>query len=137
MLQRFVAGTAIASIAVAVGALVLLLLPNVRLSPVTTIWCFVPLVWGVWAMCAPSQWVPTRLPIWGAILGLIAGLFAAFVLNIALRVVGAVLSVSMRGFAVIVAVVFYYILWTFVRSMYISLAAERPASKAAGAGQAK
>ena len=41
--------------------------------PLTVVWCFVPLAWGVWALIAPTAWAQERVPLWGAILGLIAG----------------------------------------------------------------
>jgi hypothetical protein len=137
MLRQFVAGSAVASVAIAVGTVAVLLIPAVKVSPLTTMWCFVPLVWGLWAMCAPSGWVPQRLPVWGAILGLVAGLLAAFVLNVPLRVVGVALPVGMRVLAVVVAVAFYYMLWMLVRVVYRSIAAEPSRAKAARAAGAK
>ena len=71
MLQRFVAASATASIAIAFGALALILMPALpiaRIYPLTVVWCFVPLAWGIWALIAPAAWVPKRLPLWGAIL---------------------------------------------------------------------
>jgi malate dehydrogenase (oxaloacetate-decarboxylating)(NADP+) len=74
MLQRFVAASATASIAFGALALILMpALPMARTYPLTVVWCFVPLAWGIWALIAPAAWVPKRLPLWGAILGLIAG----------------------------------------------------------------
>lgn len=126
MFQRFVAGAAVASIAIAVGALFLVLTPGLtfeRIYPLTIIWCFVPLVWGLWALLAPARFVPQRLALWGAILGLIAGILAAFVLNLPSRFLGVPLPPAARGAAVLVIVVFYYLLWTLVRTAYRSLTA--------------
>jgi drug/metabolite transporter (DMT)-like permease len=81
-------------------------------------WCFAPLVWGLWAMFTPPSWLPQRLPIWGAILGLIAGLLAFFGLNLPLRVFGLTVSVIVRGAGVLVIVVIYYLLWMLVRVAY-------------------
>ena len=46
MFQRFAAGCTIASVAIALGALVVVLTPALtlqRIDPLTIIWCFVPL----------------------------------------------------------------------------------------------
>ena len=124
MLQRFVAGSAIASVAIALGALALILMPALplpRTYPVVVVWCFVPLAWGVWALIAPTAWVPKRLPLWGAILGLIAGSLGAFVLNLPSRILGLTVSIAVRDIAVVVMVVFYYLLWMLVRVTFRSL----------------
>jgi hypothetical protein len=124
MFRRFVSGSAIASIAIAFAALVVLLTHGLgaqRFYPLTIVWCFAPLVWGLWAMLAPSGWVPQRLPIWGGILGLIAGVLAAFVLNLPSRVLGVTVPVILRGVGVVVIVAFYYFLWMLVRIAYRSL----------------
>jgi hypothetical protein len=123
MFRRFVSGSAIASMGIAVAALVILLTQGLaaqRFYPLTIMWCFAPLVWGLWAMIAPSGWVPQRLPIWGTILGLIAGLLAFFVLDLPLRVFGVTAPVIWRGVGVVVIVVFYYLLWMLVRVAYRS-----------------
>jgi len=124
MFRRFVSGSAIASIAIAGGALSVLLTPAAtqeRIHILTVAWCFVPAVWGLWAMFAPVGWVPQRFPIWGAILGLIAGLMAAFVLNLPSRFLGETVPVTLRGGAVAAMAIFYYILWMLVRVAYRSL----------------
>jgi hypothetical protein len=126
MFPRFAAGSAIASIAIALGALVLILTPGLtfeRVYPLTILWCIAPLVWGVWAMLAPAAWVPQRLPLWGAILGLIAGSLAAFVLNMPSRVLGVTLSSVGRAAVVLILTAFYLVLWMLVRAAYRSLAA--------------
>lgn len=130
MFQRFAAGTAIASLPIALAALAVLLIPMLSLQsiyPVPVIWCMVPVVWGLWAMIAPKAWVPQRLPLWGAILGLMLGLFAGFVLNLPSRVAGQTVPALLRGLGVLFAVVFYYLLWMLVRIAYRSLAARQPA----------
>jgi hypothetical protein len=124
MFPRFAAGTAIASIAIAAGVLVMVLTPGLtfeRIYPLTIIWCLAPLVWGVWALLAPPAWVPHRLPLWGAILGVMAGVLAAYVLNMPSRVLGETLSGAGRVAALVVLTVFYYFLWMLVRAAYRSL----------------
>jgi hypothetical protein len=124
MLKRFVAATAIAAVGVACGALAIVLVPNVpvqRSYLLPLFWCFAPLAWGIWAMLAPSSWVPRRLPIWGAILGFIAGVLAAFVLNMPSRILGQAVSAAVRGVGVVAIVVFYYLLWMLVRAVYRAL----------------
>ena len=124
MFRRFASGSSIASIAIAFAVLGVLLTPAVtlqRVYPVTVMWCFAPAVWGLWAMFAPTAWVPRRLPIWGAILGLIAGLLATVVLNLPSRVLGETVPVTLRGVAVLVIVALYYSLWMLVRVAYRSL----------------
>lgn len=124
MFRRFVSGAAVASIVAGLAVLILVLAQGLaaqRFYPVTVIWCFVPLVWGLWAVFTPSGWVPQRLPIWGAILGLIAGMLATFVLNLPFHVLGVTVPVIWRGVAVIAIVVFYYLLWMLVRVAYRAL----------------
>ncbi len=125
MFRRFVSGSAVASIVIAFGAFVfVLLMPPAmqeRAHILTVGWCFVPAAWGIWAMLAPAGWVPQRLPLWGGILGVIAGLLAAFVLNIPSRISGQTLPVTLRGVAVVAFVVLYYLVWMLVRLAYQSL----------------
>jgi hypothetical protein len=124
MFRRFVSASAIASVGIALAVLVVLLTPALTLPrayPLTVMWCFGPLAWGLWAVFAPSSWVPRRLPIWGAILGLIVGLLAHFVLNLPFRLFGVTVPGILRGVAVIVIVVLYYFLWMLVRVAYRSL----------------
>ncbi|MBZ5707222.1 MAG: hypothetical protein LAN63_17890 [Acidobacteriia bacterium] len=129
MFPRFAAGCAIASMAIALGALVMVLTPGLtfeRIYPLTIIWCMAPLAWGVWALLAPATWVPQRLPLWGAILGLMAGLLAAYVLNMPSRVLGETLSVAGRAVVVVVLTVFYYVLWMLVRVACRALTSATP-----------
>lgn len=119
MIIRFAAAAAVASVVIALGSLTLLLipLPTRPAGPylITTVWCFVPVVWGVWAMVAPRAWPLGRLPIWGAILGLIAGTMAAFVLDLPAQVMGVNLTVLQRTLVLPVATALYYVLWILVR----------------------
>jgi hypothetical protein len=123
MFFRFASGSAIACIVIAIAALVVMLTPGLfaRVQPVAIIWCFVPLAWGIWAVLAPGSWVPRRLPHWGAVLGLIAGLLGALVLNLPARVLGLTLAVPWRTVAVLVMTAVYYFLWMLVRRAYLSL----------------
>jgi hypothetical protein len=124
MIQQFAAGSMVAAIFVALAALILLLIPTLtvqRMSPLITLWCFAPAAWGLWALIAPKAWVPQRLPLWGAILGLIAGMMAAFVLNLPLRVFGELIPVWLRGMGCLFIVAFYFLMWMLVRAAYRSL----------------
>jgi hypothetical protein len=125
MFQRFAAASAIASLPIAVAALAVLLIPILSLQslyPLPLIWCVAPLVWGIWAMFAPKTWVPQRLPLWGAILGLAGGLMAGFVLNLPSEVAGQPVPLWFRSLGVVLAVVLYYLLWMLVRAAYRALA---------------
>ena len=136
MLHRFVSAAAVGSIAVAAGALMLLLIPAVRLKvvyPLVVAWCFVPLIWGVWAMLAPASWVPKRLPIWGVFLGFIGQFIAMFVLDMPSRVLGTPAPWTWRVAGGVAVMVIYYFLWALVSVMYQNLTtpAPRVTSKAA------
>jgi hypothetical protein len=121
MLSRFLAAASVGSVVIAFASLILLLIPlPTRPSGaylLTTVWCLVPVVWGIWAMMAPPAWPLERLPIWGAILGLIAGTIAAFVLDIPARVVDVNPTVLQRMLVLPVAMVLYYVLWMVVRKL--------------------
>ena len=124
MFRRFAAATAVAAIAIAIALLGVVLthtltVPNAY--PLSTLWCFAPLVWGFWAVIAPKSWVPNRLPIWGAILGLFAGLFGAFVLNLPHVVFDKELQLGWKLALVAGLMVLYFILWVFVRAGYRSM----------------
>jgi hypothetical protein len=124
MFRRFASGSAIASTVIALAVLAVVLTPaptQQRIYPLVVVWCFAPAVWGLWAMLAPRGWVPQRLPLWGGILGLIAGFLAAFVLNLPSRIAGEMLPVTLRGVAVVIIVGLYYLLWMLVRDAYRSL----------------
>ncbi len=124
MLQRFAAATCVASSAVALATLIALLgaaLKPVNLYPLLSLWCLVPAVWGLWAMLAPKAWVPQRLPLWGAILGLLVGTLAMFVLNLPAQMFGLAASAWRRGLAVLILVALYYLLWLVVRIAFGAL----------------
>ncbi len=124
MLRRFVAGTSISSVLIACGAMAILLVPALALPrtyPLAVVWCFVPLAWGIWAMLAPAAWVPELLPIWGALLGFIAGVLAAFVVNMPSRILGQTIPAGVRGLGVMVMVAFYYWFWMLVMAAYRAL----------------
>ena len=130
MLRRFVAGTAIASVLIACGAMAILLVPALGLPqtyPLAIVWCFVPLAWGLWAMLAPAAWVPDLLPIWGAFLGFIAGVLAAFVLNMPSGILGETIPAGVRGLGVVVMVTLYYWFWILVMAAYRALGGASPA----------
>jgi hypothetical protein len=119
--QRFAAATAVASTAIALATIVVLLTPRPvfeRIHPITILWCFVPFVWGLWALITPSPWMPARLPLWGAILGLIGGFLGVFVLNLPARFFAGELPLLARAAAVLAVAVFYYALWIVVRAAY-------------------
>jgi len=124
MFQRFAVAAAVGALVIALAALVLLLSPGVTMSriwPLTTVWCFVPFFWGIWAILAPKAWLPNRLPLWGAFLGLLGGTMGGFVLNLPSRVFQAPVSVATRLWAVAAVTVLYYFLWMLVRIAYRSL----------------
>ncbi|MBZ5655723.1 MAG: hypothetical protein LAO56_10650 [Acidobacteriia bacterium] len=130
MFQRFAAGTAIASIVVAIAALALALTPGLtfaRIYPLAILWCCVPFAWGVWAVLTPSAWMPNRLPLWGAFLGFFAGSMGAFVLNLPSRFFGQPVSILVRAIAVLVMTLFYYLMWMLVRRACRWLAGPTPA----------
>ena len=121
MLQRFAAASSVGSAVIAIGALVSLLPPRWSAADarvLTTAWCFVPLAWGLWAMLAPAHWVPRRLPLWGAILGVVAGIIAGPVLDLPLRLAG---LRDMRWITLILGPILYYVVWLFVPVVYRSL----------------
>jgi len=125
MFQRFAASTAVASIVIAAAVLIVCFVPGLafeRIYPLPIVWCVAPFAWGIWALLLPSAWMPRPLPLWGSILGLMAGSLAIFVLNLPSRLFGAVVSPRLRGAAVLVMVLFYYLLWMLVRASYRSLA---------------
>jgi len=129
MIQRFASASAVASVVIALGA------GSLRLNPVpnldsryllTSIWCVVPLAWGLWAMLTPKSWHPRRTPLWGAILGLIAGLWAVLVLDLPARFRGEPVAAWVGGVGVLLAIGGYYLLWLLVRWVYRALTAPSP-----------
>ena len=129
MMQRFASASAVASvlIALAAGGLGLNPVPNLESRYLlTTLWCVVPLAWGLWAILTPKSWRPQRMPLWGAILGSIAGLWAVLVLDLPARVRGEPLPTWLRGIGVLLAAGVYYLLWLVVRRTYKALTAPLP-----------
>lgn len=125
MLQRFASAALVAVVAVAVAVFVLLVVPEITLrqaSPILALWCLAPCVWGLWAMVTPENWVPNRLPIWGAMLGIMAASLAVLVLNLPKLIFGKEFGLGLRSLAVPVAGCFYYLLWTIVAAAYRKLA---------------
>ena len=125
MFLRFASASAVVSAALGFATIVALVIPAVpreRLAPVLFLWCLMPVLWGLWAMLAPRAWVPERLPLWGAILGLLAGTVALFALNLPERVFGVALPVSYRSLGLVVIAFGYYLLWMLVRLSYSALA---------------
>lgn len=141
MFHRFVAGSSMGALVIALAALVAVstpALPLPRLWPLTTMWCFVPFAWGIWMLLTPRAWLPERLPYWGAILGFVGGTTSAFVLNLPSRIFEVPVSVAGRLVAVAIITVLYYLLWMLVRAVYRSLvSAPQGAGSAVGGAQMK
>ena len=132
MLQRFVSATAVASIVVGIAALVVSsgTMPNPDGAYLLVrIWCVVPVVWGLWALLIPPHWVPGRFPLWGAMLGVIAGMVAGFVFDLPARVLDMPSSTGASLGVFVFAVVAYGLLWMLVRTVYLAIGGE---GKAAG-----
>ena len=130
MLRQFAAGSFVACIATAMASAGILIFSGLspqRFALILAIWCLVPCVWGLWAMLSPTGWLPQRLPIWGTILGIVAGLMAIFVLNLPSRVLGVALPTTVKAFIVLVVALLYYLLWTMVRIVYKSLSGSHSA----------
>jgi hypothetical protein len=126
MIHRFASASAVASVVIAllVGGLRVNPLPNLESRYLlTSIWCVVPLAWGVWAMLTPKSWHPQRMPLWGAILGLMAGLLAVLVLDLPARLLGEPVPAWVGGVGVLLAIGGYYLLWLLVRLVYRALTA--------------
>mgnify|MGYP001585636604 CR=1 FL=1 len=132
MLRRFAAATCVASPVVALATLIVLLAPDLKpesLYRLTSFCCILPAVWGLWAMLAPRSWVPQRLPLWGAILGALAGMMVAFVLNLPAQILEVALSAPQRGLVVLILAAFYYLLWLVVRAALGALAGNSHAAR--------
>jgi hypothetical protein len=124
MLHRFVSAASVGAVLIGLAGPLLYLNPIPTLEGrylVTTVWCLVPLVWGIWAMLIPSAWLPGRIPLWGAILGLVAGLMAGFVLDIPYRLFDATTTTPVKFGIVVLAVVLYGLVWIAVRGVYVKL----------------
>jgi hypothetical protein len=130
MLLRYAAASVVVTVVLGLAGLAVLLVVSVapevtleRFAPVLILWCVVPVVWGLWAMLTPRTWFPERLPLWGAILGVVAASLAMFVANLPSRMRGEPVPAEWRGAGVAVLVVVYYLLWILVRRVYRTLAA--------------
>ena len=126
MVRRFVSAAAVACVAVACLAVTVYLLPGINREHVFAlllVWLCAPTVWGVWAMLTPKSWVPARLPSWGAALGVIVGVFAAFFVDVPFRLAGLTLSFRQRALAIVPMVVVYYLLWMIVRGVLAKVSA--------------
>ncbi len=131
MIQRFASASSIATVVIALVAGFFRLIPDLNMEgryQLTTLWCMVPLAWGVWAVLTPKSWLPNQLPQWGAILGLIIGAFGFFVLDLPSQVLGKAVSAGQKVFLLSLAIGIYFVLWGLVRQAYQALCA--PSSKA-------
>ena len=84
--------------------------------------------WGVWAMLAPSAWVPARLPHWGALLGLGIGVVVLLVFNAPQRVFYLHFPIEARVGGILLIGGFYYLLWLLVRRVYLAMEAHSAAT---------
>jgi len=136
MFRRFVAGSAMGALVIAVAALALVSFGPAlsRAWLLTTIWCFIPFAWGIWALLMPQAWLPERLPYWGAILGFVGGTMGALVLNLPSRVFNMSASIGARLVAVVAVTVLYYFLWMLVRAAYRSLTSSPPGAEVPATG---
>ncbi len=131
MLRRFASGASVAAVAIACAAAGMLNLPILSREhayPLVVFWLCVPAVWGVWAIVAPRRWTPHRLPVWGAVLGVLAAILGVMVLNLPLVVFGLTLSLAVRAVSIPLAAVLYYVLWMIVGRVYAALE-PRPAGQ--------
>jgi hypothetical protein len=124
MLRLFASAAVVASVLIALlaGGLRLTSDPGIEVRYfLTSIWCVVPVAWGCWALLTPRNWLPQRIPMWGAILGAIAGMMAVFVLDLPGRFAGQPFPSWLRGIGVLFAAGVYYVLWMIVRRVYGSI----------------
>ncbi len=132
MLNRFAAATCVVGPFLALATLVALLVPVLKpegLYRLTSFWCFIPAAWGLWAMLAPRTWVPQRLPLWGAILGLLVGTVAMVLLDLPAHMFGLTPSALQRGLMILILVAVYYLLWMVVRAAFRALTGNRRATE--------
>lgn len=125
MLTRFSAAAAVASAAIALGAIFVVWIPFVEPqfpARITRVWCFIPAAWGLWAVVIPRGWLPARLPLWGAVLGLLLGLLLVIVLDLPSKAAGLQVPLAGRALSVGFIAAFYYLLWMLVRAAYRALA---------------
>jgi hypothetical protein len=118
MIKRFVSAAAIASAVIFPLAIFMRLNPELPVESrylLTTIWCLLPVIWGVWAVIMPKSLLLKHIPLWGALLGLIAGVVIVFVLRIPMQLMGEALTGLFKGVLLLAAIVLYYALWHLVK----------------------
>jgi hypothetical protein len=77
-------------------------------------------------MLTPHMWLPGRLPYWGAILGLLAGIIGVISINVPLRLLALDVPFGWRVAVTVAMTVVYYIVWMFVRSAFRKLITAPP-----------
>lgn len=126
MLQRFAAAATVACVAVVLADAFLFVsgvVSNVQSAyRIVSLWCALPFLWGVWSLLAPRTWVPDRLPVWGAIFGVLLAAVALFVVNVPGRFFGLDLPMAARAVGVALGAGVYFALWMIVRAAYRALA---------------
>ena len=80
-------------------------------------------------MLTPEEWISKRLPIWGAILGFVAGMFAAFVLNLPTRIFGQPTPIFARSAGVVAVVAVYFLLWIALAAVGRALGGSTPVAE--------
>jgi hypothetical protein len=131
MLRRFASGATVASIAVSCAAMMIQFLPSeirAHAYPILLAWVCLPTIWGLWAMLAPKNWLPERLPLWGSFLGILAGIAAVFVVDAPKIVFGFEWTLGSHCGVVLMFAALYFLLWTAVRGVLHSLARSARAS---------
>ena len=124
MLYKFAAGTVVSSCLIALGGAAILaarLLTGQRFYPIAALWCLVPFLWGVWMMLTPPSWMERRIPAWGAILGMLAGVAGIYVLDVPRRVGGLFLPSALKPLCVFLAAGTYAVVWIVVGKVYRAL----------------
>ena len=128
MIKKFASGATVASLLIFVAILILRLNSGFSLQSsfqLSTVWCFLPFIWGIWAALMPKLWSTDQLPKWGAILGLIVGIIAVFLLNLPDLFLDNPASLSIKFVLVFIPILVYYVLWLLVRWIYDSIAEKK------------